>query len=283
MPQSAITPIAAATPPPAVANAHAQVSARTAGETSGDATPAQTGGFADALKRQLNGGGQAKDKEKDTGAQAKAPEDASPATVPLIPFAPPDLASLLPGLNLKPQAPFLAQGSGGGGGQTDATAAAALSGGNGIVPGAKGKEPLASMADLRAEPGQPGSFATADFAGAGKAVQDKLAPLTGSLAGNDEKASAGQPSSDNFQAALAASSEVRDALEQSLPRLREMFANAGISLGQANVSGESSAGQQSGREERGRRYGGVDALAASTAAAPAQLLRGGNRMEDTLV
>lgn len=82
---------------------------------------------------------------------------------------------------------------------------------------------------------------------------------------------------------VAANSEVRDALEQSLPRLREMFANAGISLGQANVSGESSAGQQSGRENRGRRYSAVNDIAAASSMAPAPLIRGGNGMVDTFV
>ncbi len=82
---------------------------------------------------------------------------------------------------------------------------------------------------------------------------------------------------------VAANSEVRDALEQSLPRLREMFANVGISLGQANVSGESSAGQQSGRENRGRRYAGVDGVAAASPMAPAPRSRVGNGMVDTFV
>ena len=38
---------------------------------------------------------------------------------------------------------------------------------------------------------------------------------------------------------FSANAEVRDAIETAMPRLREMFANAGISLGQTNVSAES--------------------------------------------
>ena len=38
---------------------------------------------------------------------------------------------------------------------------------------------------------------------------------------------------------VSANAEVRDAIETALPRLREMFASAGIELGQANVSAES--------------------------------------------
>lgn len=47
---------------------------------------------------------------------------------------------------------------------------------------------------------------------------------------------------------FSANSEVRDAIETALPRLREMFANAGISLGQTNVSAESFR-QQAGNHE----------------------------------
>ncbi len=38
---------------------------------------------------------------------------------------------------------------------------------------------------------------------------------------------------------FSANAEVRDAIETAMPRLREMFANAGINLGQTNVSAES--------------------------------------------
>jgi flagellar hook-length control protein FliK len=41
---------------------------------------------------------------------------------------------------------------------------------------------------------------------------------------------------------VSANPAVRDALEQAMPRLREMLANAGITLGQANVGADSSAG-----------------------------------------
>lgn len=45
---------------------------------------------------------------------------------------------------------------------------------------------------------------------------------------------------------VSSSSEVRDALQQALPRLREALAQAGIALGQADVNAES-AGDQAGR------------------------------------
>ncbi|MEI7429534.1 MAG: flagellar hook-length control protein FliK [Betaproteobacteria bacterium] len=47
---------------------------------------------------------------------------------------------------------------------------------------------------------------------------------------------------------VSPNSEVRDAIETALPRLREMFASAGIELGQTNVSSESF-NQQSGNGE----------------------------------
>lgn len=45
----------------------------------------------------------------------------------------------------------------------------------------------------------------------------------------------------------SANAEVRDAIETAMPRLREMFANAGISLGQTNVGAESFS-QQAGND-----------------------------------
>jgi flagellar hook-length control protein FliK len=50
---------------------------------------------------------------------------------------------------------------------------------------------------------------------------------------------------------VSANADTRQAIESALPRLREMFATAGIELGQANVSAQSS-GQQTGGWERGR-------------------------------
>ena len=44
----------------------------------------------------------------------------------------------------------------------------------------------------------------------------------------------------------SANAEVRDALETALPRLREMFASAGIELGQTNVGAQSFSQQQAG-------------------------------------
>ena len=369
MPQAVINPVMAAPPAPAVAKVNAPASARPPQETGNDTVPAQQGGFADALKRQLNGNGQAKEDQKDTKAQASTTDTVDPSSLPILPFAPPDLASLLPSLNLPLQASFLSQGTTGKAG-SNLTDALAGTGKNSTLPSANGK-PTPDLADLRADPGNTGTLAAAEFAAPGKLALDKLASaaigLNGESAGS--KSAAAEAPADTFQAALAASSaqqtaenarmadtvarqqahvpsttvatpmgapgwsedvgnklvwmagvdqhkadlvlnppnmgrievsitvnndqatanfvaassEVRDALEQSLPKLREMFANAGISLGQANVSGESSPGQQSGQGERGRRYGGVDALAAIGTSAPTQQVLAGNGLVDTFV
>ena len=45
---------------------------------------------------------------------------------------------------------------------------------------------------------------------------------------------------------VSANAEVRDAIETAMPRLREMFASAGIQLGQTNVSSESFRQQSEG-------------------------------------
>jgi flagellar hook-length control protein FliK len=52
---------------------------------------------------------------------------------------------------------------------------------------------------------------------------------------------------------VSASPQVREALEQALPRLREMLAGSGISLGEANVSGEQRSGEQGQGGQRGGR------------------------------
>ena len=54
---------------------------------------------------------------------------------------------------------------------------------------------------------------------------------------------------------ISASAEVRDALESALPRLREMFANAGISLGQTNVGAETFNQQANGNLQNGAQSG----------------------------
>ena len=48
----------------------------------------------------------------------------------------------------------------------------------------------------------------------------------------------------------SANAEVRDAIETALPRLREMFASAGIELGQTNVGAQSFSQQQAGNGEK---------------------------------
>ncbi|MFH1815930.1 MAG: flagellar hook-length control protein FliK [Pseudomonadota bacterium] len=52
---------------------------------------------------------------------------------------------------------------------------------------------------------------------------------------------------------VSANPQVREALEQAMPRLREMLAEGGISLGNTNVSGEQRSGEQGQGGQRGER------------------------------
>ncbi|NMF91349.1 flagellar hook-length control protein FliK [Aromatoleum petrolei] len=85
---------------------------------------------------------------------------------------------------------------------------------------------------------------------------------------------------------VAASAAARDALEQAMPRLREVLQQAGINLGEANVStqGDQRARQDSGNGSgRGHRgANGADPVEARTAPlAPASWSRTGLGMVDT--
>ena len=81
----------------------------------------------------------------------------------------------------------------------------------------------------------------------------ELGPLKITLTLNDDKASA------QFVSAHAA---VREAVEAAMPRLREMLADSGITLGNANVSADAFREQAQPRHE-GRAYPSGDAAAAS--------------------
>jgi flagellar hook-length control protein FliK len=65
--------------------------------------------------------------------------------------------------------------------------------------------------------------------------------------------------------------EVRQALENALPRLREMMSESGIALGNATVNAGSQ-GQGQARQDQpargGRNYGSVDGVASTDTAAP---------------
>jgi flagellar hook-length control protein FliK len=80
---------------------------------------------------------------------------------------------------------------------------------------------------------------------------------------------------------VSPNAQVREALEHSLVRLREVFAAAGISLGQTSVSDDSPARDQGGEMRRGSR-GRLEPIApvALPIAAPASLHRG---LVDTFV
>ena len=86
---------------------------------------------------------------------------------------------------------------------------------------------------------------------------------------------------------VSANAEVRDAIETALPRLREMFASAGIELGQTNVGAQSFSQQQSGSNEQNQsssRWIGDNAILAAeaTGALPTGVLSAqqGNGMVD---
>lgn len=79
---------------------------------------------------------------------------------------------------------------------------------------------------------------------------------------------------------VSASPSAREALEQALPRLREMLAEAGITLGQASVNAESAQQGNDGSPAEGRsRWRGGDVVAGTDA--PAQWVRQGRGLIDT--
>jgi flagellar hook-length control protein FliK len=86
---------------------------------------------------------------------------------------------------------------------------------------------------------------------------------------------------------VAATPAAREALEQALPKLRELMSQAGIDLSQANVSANN-AGQQGAQEQRssgGRRAGGgqtgIGTDGGDIAAVPPSRIRSGNGLVDT--
>lgn len=80
---------------------------------------------------------------------------------------------------------------------------------------------------------------------------------------------------------VSASPAAREALEQALPRLREMMAEAGISLGQASVSAESAQRGQDEAPTAGRDGRGSGAEAPKAAETAAQWVRRSNGLIDT--
>ena len=80
---------------------------------------------------------------------------------------------------------------------------------------------------------------------------------------------------------VSASPTVRDALEHALPRLREMLADAGISLGQASVNAESPQRHDADRGGRGGPGGDGTAAAASVASTASAWIKSGSGLIDT--
>lgn len=76
---------------------------------------------------------------------------------------------------------------------------------------------------------------------------------------------------------VAATQAARDALEQAMPKLREILAQSGISLGQTNVS--TSGEQQASGEDRGRRSGRSGEAGAIDAAASSAGMRWTKQVE----
>lgn len=86
---------------------------------------------------------------------------------------------------------------------------------------------------------------------------------------------------------VAATSAARDALEQAMPRLREVLQQAGINLGQTNVStsGEQQAQQHGAGRQSGSRSASAGIGTIESAAAPSvnQWVRSGSGVVDTFV
>lgn len=83
---------------------------------------------------------------------------------------------------------------------------------------------------------------------------------------------------------VAATQSARDALEQAMPRLREILAQSGISLGQANVS--TSGDQQASDNERGRggnRGSGTGGVETGGGVSAAQWTKQAEGLVDTFV
>lgn len=78
---------------------------------------------------------------------------------------------------------------------------------------------------------------------------------------------------------VSASPAAREALEQALPRLREMLADAGISLGQASVNAESTRQGRDETPDTGR--GSHDTDTSRATEAPTQWLRRSSGLVDT--
>jgi flagellar hook-length control protein FliK len=83
---------------------------------------------------------------------------------------------------------------------------------------------------------------------------------------------------------VASSQAARDALEQALPRLREILQQSGISLGQADVSTSGDHGSGGEDSGQGRRNGGGETIADSVdGGKPASWLRQHDGLVDTFV
>lgn len=81
---------------------------------------------------------------------------------------------------------------------------------------------------------------------------------------------------------IASSQAARNALEEALPRLREILSQAGINLGETNVS--TSGDQQAGRDDgNGKNWHGSDGGTAGATGATAAWLRRHDGMVDTFV
>jgi flagellar hook-length control protein FliK len=81
---------------------------------------------------------------------------------------------------------------------------------------------------------------------------------------------------------FAAQPEVRQALEAAMPKLREMLGDAGISLGQANVSsGSPNPHGGSGQGDNGARRSTPAGAAGSTSVSARRITSSGNGMVDT--
>ncbi|MGB0129420.1 MAG: flagellar hook-length control protein FliK [Rhodocyclaceae bacterium] len=105
--------------------------------------------------------------------------------------------------------------------------------------------------------------------------------LTPATLGRIEVTVTQSPNGDTSVMFVAASTQARDALEQSLPRLREILGDAGISLGQTGVNAESSPRNGSSDTASRQPRSQIESLADGAIAAVSARPRYGLGMVDT--
>jgi flagellar hook-length control protein FliK len=157
------------------------------------------------------------------------------------------------------------------------------------------QDPSAMAAAVLAQTTQPAALEAAQAAGASEqlsaqvgtdAWENQVGQKVVYMIGNEEQTASltlNPPDLGPLQVVLSVSNdqasvtfsanqeEVRQALEDALPRLREMMSESGIALGNATVNAGTQDQRQAQQDQSargGRNYGSVDGVAGSDAAAP---------------